>query len=165
MRIQRANLIILTGWQKEHCVTQAASMADTGQADQMREAMADRLIADGMITSPAVEAAFRAGDRVTVVTADGGHGMPERAPYDTIVVTAGAWDMCAARRPDVYPVQPGGIRRYIPGSDGLPESERCREQAHARKPAGTVKASKVGRWETRVIWRKLHCLNPNLQSM
>ncbi len=30
---------------------------------------------------------------------------------------------------------------------------------------GTVKASKVSRCETRVIWRKLDCLNPNSQSM
>ena len=32
------------------------------------------------------------GDRVTVVTADGEHGFPDRAPYDAIVVTA-AWDL------------------------------------------------------------------------
>lgn len=178
-------------------MTQAASMADAETADQLREAMADRLIADGVITSPVVEAAFRAvprhlflpagttslhdaydtnvapitktdasgahlstvsapwlqarmiaqagiepgmrvleigsggynaallaevtgekgqvvtmdidpevtaraaaalaaagyGDRVTVVTADGEQGVPERAPYDAIVVTAGAWDI------------------------------------------------------------------------
>jgi hypothetical protein len=30
---------------------------------------------------------------------------------------------------------------------------------------GTVKASRVSRRGTRVIWRKLDCLNPNLQSM
>jgi hypothetical protein len=31
---------------------------------------------------------------------------------------------CAARRPVVSPVQPGGTRREVPGSDGLPGSER-----------------------------------------
>ena len=31
--------------------------------------------------------------------------------------------------------------------------------------ADIVKVSKVGRCETRVIWRKLDCLKPNLQSM
>ena len=34
-----------------------------------------------------------------------------------------------------------------------------------RKAAGIAKASKVGRCGTRVIWRKLDCLNPNPQSM
>jgi hypothetical protein len=31
---------------------------------------------------------------------------------------------CAARRPDVFPVQPGGTRREVLGSNGLPGSER-----------------------------------------
>lgn len=35
------------------------STADPGQADRLREAMTDKLIAGGWITSPAVEAAFR----------------------------------------------------------------------------------------------------------
>ena len=39
-----------------------------------------------------------------------------------------AWDQCAMRRLDVFPVQPGGTWRSVSGSDGLPESERCREQ-------------------------------------
>jgi hypothetical protein len=39
-----------------------------------------------------------------------------------------AWDWCAMRRLDVFPVQPGGTWRSVSGSDGLPESERCREQ-------------------------------------
>jgi hypothetical protein len=39
-----------------------------------------------------------------------------------------AWDQCAMRRLDVFPVQPGGTWRNVSGSDGLLESERCREQ-------------------------------------
>jgi transposase InsO family protein len=31
---------------------------------------------------------------------------------------------CATRRAVVFPVQPGGTRREVPGSDGLPRSER-----------------------------------------
>jgi protein-L-isoaspartate(D-aspartate) O-methyltransferase len=31
-----------------------------------------------------------------VVTADGEHGFPDRAPYDAIVVTAAAWDLLPA---------------------------------------------------------------------
>jgi len=41
---------------------------------------------------------------VNVVLADAEGGVPDWAPYDRIIVTAGAWDMCAARRPDVFPV-------------------------------------------------------------
>src|SRR5215468_10119918 len=32
--------------------------------------------------------------------------------------------LCAARRPAVFPVQPGGTWREVPGSNGLPEAER-----------------------------------------
>ena len=31
--------------------------------------------------------------------------------------------------------------------------------------SGRVQADGTGCWETRVIWRKLDCLNPNLQLM
>ena len=41
---------------------------------------------------------------------------------------------CATRRTVVSPVQPGGTRREVLGSDGLPGSERLRGQEHARKP-------------------------------
>jgi protein-L-isoaspartate(D-aspartate) O-methyltransferase len=177
-------------------MTMTAGMTDSGQAGKLRAAMTDRLVADGMIGSPEVEAAFRTvprhvfvppgtpaddaygadvaiitrcdengahlssvsapwlqarmirqagicagmrvlevgsggynaallaeitgrqglvvtmdidprvtaratgsleaagyGDRVVVVNADGEHGMPDHAPYDAIVVTAGAWDI------------------------------------------------------------------------
>ena len=38
---------------------------------------------------------------------------------------------CAARRLVVSPAQPGGTRREVPGSDGLPDAERLRGQEHA----------------------------------
>jgi protein-L-isoaspartate(D-aspartate) O-methyltransferase len=47
--------------------------------------------------SAALEAAGYTG-QVTVVTADGEHGFPDRAPYDAIVVTAAAWDLPPAWR-------------------------------------------------------------------
>jgi transposase len=49
--------------------------------------------------------------------------------------------LCAARRFVVFPVQPGGIRREVPGSNGLPGSERLRGQQHARKPGGRAQWS------------------------
>ena len=53
--------------------------------------------------------------------------------------------LCAARRSVVFPVQPGGIRREVPGSNGLPGSERLRGQQHARKPGGRVQWSGTAR--------------------
>lgn len=38
------------------------------------------------------------GGRVTVITADGENGVPEHAPFDAIVATAGAWDIPPAWR-------------------------------------------------------------------
>jgi transposase InsO family protein len=38
---------------------------------------------------------------------------------------------CATRRVVVSPAQPGGTRREVPGSDGLPDAERLRGQEHA----------------------------------
>jgi hypothetical protein len=38
--------------------------------------------------------------------------------------TVASYRECAARRPVVSPAQPGGTRREVLGSDGLPESER-----------------------------------------
>lgn len=52
--------------------------------------------------SAALDAAGYAG-RVTVVTADGEHGFPDRAPYDALVVTAAAWDLPPAWRDHLAP--------------------------------------------------------------
>jgi SRSO17 transposase len=67
--------------------------------------------------------------------------IPEGRPVTlpTLVRVAGMrWpveeDLCATRRPDVFPTQLGGTRREVPGSDGLPSTERLRGQEHARKP-------------------------------
>ncbi|MGQ0774083.1 MAG: methyltransferase domain-containing protein [Pseudonocardiales bacterium] len=46
-------------------------------------------------------------DQVNVVLADAENGTPDQAPFDRLIVTAGAWDMCAVRRPDVFLVQTG----------------------------------------------------------
>jgi protein-L-isoaspartate(D-aspartate) O-methyltransferase len=58
---------------------------------------------DPEITGRAVAALDMAGynGRVTVVTADAEHGVPEFAPYDAIIVTVGAWDVPPAWREQV----------------------------------------------------------------
>jgi hypothetical protein len=43
------------------------------------------------------------------------------------------WPWCATRRLVISPVQPGGTRREVLGSDGLPGRESRRGQQHARK--------------------------------
>jgi putative transposase len=42
--------------------------------------------------------------------------------------------LCATKRTVVSPAQPGGTRREVPGSDGLPDAERLRGQEHASQP-------------------------------
>jgi len=50
-----------------------------------------------------------------------------------------------------------GLMAYLnpkgAGNKRMPENQRTLRRRQ-----------RSGRWETRVIWRKLHCLNPNLQS-
>jgi protein-L-isoaspartate(D-aspartate) O-methyltransferase len=60
------------------------------------------------------------GDRVTVVTGDGEHGVPGHGPFDAIIVTAGAWDIAPswiAQLNDggtlVVPLRMNGVTRSI----------------------------------------------------
>jgi len=46
-----------------------------------------------------------------------------------------------------------------PQPKGEPGTRACQETSGRVQMSGTV------RWETRVIWRKLDCLNPNLQKV
>ena len=50
-------------------MSKAVSVADSGHADEMRDAMTDQLVADGWIVSPTVEAAFRTVPRHLFVPA------------------------------------------------------------------------------------------------
>jgi hypothetical protein len=72
---------------------------------------------------------------------------------------------CATKRAVVSPVQPGGTRREVPGSDGLPKAERLMGTRACQETGGRAQAYGPVLWETRVIGRKLDCLNPNLQRM
>lgn len=60
--------------------------------------------------------------------------------------------LCATRRPVVSPVQLGGTRREVSGSDGLPGAERLRGQEHAQESSGRVQAYGAVRCGTRAIW-------------
>lgn len=58
--------------------------------------------------------------RVTVLTADGAHGYPDKAPYDRVIATVGVWDLAPAwleqLAPDgriVVPLDLRGVQRSV----------------------------------------------------
>jgi len=59
------------------------------------------------------------GDRVTIIHADGSRGYPEKAPYDRILVTAGAPEV---PKPLIDQLKPGGIMLIPVGSLSLFQS-------------------------------------------
>jgi transposase len=73
--------------------------------------------------------------------------------------------LCAARRLVVSPAQPGGIWREVPGSNGSPDAERLGDNSMPENPAAGASGQGRRAGGTRVIWRKLDCLKPNLQLM
>jgi transposase InsO family protein len=72
---------------------------------------------------------------------------------------------CATMRAVVSPAQPGGTRREVSGSDGLPKAERLMGTRACQETRGRAQAYGPVLWGTRVTGRKLDCLNPNLQEM
>jgi hypothetical protein len=87
-----------------------------------------------------IEAGAAQGIDVEVITKD-----PEKKGFHPTLRWPVERTLCAARRSVVSPVQPGGTRREVPGSNGLPGSERLRGQEHARKPGGRVQWSGTAR--------------------
>lgn len=75
---------------------------------------------DPEVTARSVDAldATGYGGRVIVVTADGEHGMPAHAPYDAIIVTAGAWEGCGSAVPSRSRTCTCGSRPSCPASAG-----------------------------------------------
>jgi hypothetical protein len=65
----------------------------------------------------------------------------------------------------VFPVQPGGTRREVPGPDGftwirkVKGTRACQESSSRAQAYGAVCCG------ARAIWLKLDCLNPNLQLL
>jgi hypothetical protein len=70
---------------------------------------------------------------------------------------------CAMRRSDVSPVQPGGTWKEVPGPDDLPDPETVMGTRACQETGGHAETLRTMRQEARVTWRKLNCLNPNLQ--
>ena len=88
-----------------------------------------------------------------------------RVLYDRVAAIDVHKDMAArARRPAVFPVQPGGIRRIFLGLMPYlePKREGNNSMAEKQRPCPCAGAGRCG---TRAIWLKLYCLNPNLQQV
>jgi transposase len=76
-------------------------------------------------TADVVEAWLRAHPGVQIICRDGSGAYAEAARRALPgAVQAGDRWQCAMRRLVVSPAEPGGTRREVPGSDGLPGSER-----------------------------------------
>jgi hypothetical protein len=71
---------------------------------------------------------------------------------------------CAARRLVVSPPQMGGTWRNVSGSDGFTLIRKVTGTRACQESNDRAQALEAMRCGTRVIWRKLDCLNPNLQT-
>jgi hypothetical protein len=71
---------------------------------------------------------------------------------------------CAARRLVVSPPQMGGTWRKVSGSDGFTLIRKVTGTRACQESNDHAQALEAMRCGTRVIWRKLDCLNPNLQT-
>jgi hypothetical protein len=63
------------------------------------------------------------------------------------------------------PDEVGGTRRNVPGSDDLPGSEMVKGTRACQETGSRAQAYEAVCRGTRVVWRKLDCLNPNPQMM
>jgi hypothetical protein len=130
--------------------------ADTGARIDVLAGRGAEVVAGWLRAHPGVEVVCRDGSTA--------YAQAVRDALPNAVQVADRWQ-CAMRRLVVSPAQPGGTWKEVLGSAGLPGAERRRGPQHARQATDTVKASMVGRCGTRVIWRKLDCLNPNSRLM
>src|ERR1043165_282040 len=96
-------------------------------------------------------------------------GLPKRLPRElwaAFLVTPSTllrWQ-CAARRLVVSPPQMGGTWRNVSGSDGFTLIRKVTGTRACQESNDRAQALEAMRCGTRVIWRKLDCLNPNLQT-
>ncbi|GJF32686.1 hypothetical protein KNE206_53860 [Kitasatospora sp. NE20-6] len=108
-----------------------------------------------------------AGLAGTVVTSDAMHTRREHAEYllgrkaHCIVIVKG--NQCATRRSDTSPPQAGQTRREVCWVRWLTWSRKAKGTRACQETGGRAQVPGTVRRGTRAVWRRLDCLNPNLQ--
>ena len=83
----------------------------------------------------------------------------------TLESTSDYWRIWLRREaPCCIPGLAGRNLEDIPGSDGLLRIRKVKGTIACQETGGRADAYGRGAGKTRVIWLKLHCLNPNLQK-
>jgi hypothetical protein len=83
----------------------------------------------------------------------------------TLESTADYWRIWLRREASCcIPGLAGRNLEDIPGSDGLLKIRKVKGTIACQETSGRADAYGRGAGKTRVIWLKLHCLNPNLQK-
>jgi hypothetical protein len=83
----------------------------------------------------------------------------------TLESTSDYWRIWLRREaPCCIPGLAGRNLEDIPGSDGLLKIRKVKGTIACQETSGRADAYGRGAGKTRVIWLKLHCLNPNLQK-
>jgi DDE family transposase len=105
--------------------------------------------------------------RDTVITVDALHCQRDHVTYlaergaDWILTVKG--NQCATRRSDTFPFQAGQTRREVCWVRWLTWIRKVKETRACQETGGRVQMPETACRETRAVWRRLDCLNPNLQ--
>ncbi len=93
------------------------------------------------------------------------HLVAEGIEKVTLESTSDYWRIWLRREaPCCIPGLAGRDLEDIPGSDGLLKIRKVKGTIACQETSGRADAYGRGAGKTRVIWLKLHCLNPNLQK-
>jgi hypothetical protein len=103
----------------------------------------------------------------TLITADAlhtqvGHAHTVAAAGGHLMVQVKA-NQCATRRSGTSPLQAGQTRREVCWVGWLTWSREVKGTRACQETGGRVQVPGTARRATRVVWRRLDCLNPNLQ--
>jgi hypothetical protein len=102
-----------------------------------------------------------------VITADALHCQRDHTAYlaergaNWILTVKG--NQCATRRSDTSPLQAGQTRREVCWVRWLTWIRKVKGTRACQETGGRVQMPETACRETRAVWRRLDCLNPNLQ--
>jgi hypothetical protein len=91
--------------------------------------------------------------------------LAQRVQMVTLESTSDYWRIWLRREASCcIPGLAGRNLEDVPGSDGLLKIRKVKGTIACQETSGRADAYGRGAGKTRVIWLKLHCLNPNLQK-